>query len=134
MASFSLSVVAPDRSVVEEEVVSVISPGAAGYFGVLKNHVPIVAALKAGLIEYETPGHDRHYIAIKGGFFELSSDKATILADAAEKATEVDIARAEKDLEQARAALRGEDSPMKTDEAVAELEYAVIRQKAAKLV
>lgn len=133
-ATFHLSVVAPDRSVVEEEVVSVIAPGAAGYFGVLKNHVPLVVALKPGLLEYVTATHDRHYVAIKGGFFELANDKATILADAAEPATEIDIARAEKDLEEARKALRGEDSPMDTDDAVIELEYAVIRQKAARLV
>lgn len=134
MANFHLSVVAPDRSVVEGEVQSVIVPGSEGYFGVLKGHVPMVVGLKAGLLEYEAPSHDRHYVAIKGGFFEMTGDKATVLADAAEPATEVDIKRAEADLEQARAALKGEESPMGTEHAVSELEYAIVRLKAAKLV
>lgn len=131
--SFQLSVVAPDRSVVEGVVHSVIAPGAEGYFGVLKNHVPLVASLKAGLLEYETESHDRHYVAVKGGFFEMAGDKATVLADAAEPAPEIDVKRAEHDLEMARATLRGEETEMSTDQAVIELEYAIVRLKAAEI-
>lgn len=127
-----LSVVAPDSSVVDEPVQSVIIPGAAGYFGVLKGHVPLIAALKAGLVEYIDSGNQRHYVSISGGFAEISPSKINILADAAERSQDIDVTRAEKALENARKALRGEISGVNSVEATAELERAMTRLKAAK--
>lgn len=132
MSQFTLSVVAPDRTVVEEQVRSLIAPGVAGYFGVLRGHEPSIAALKTGLIEYIDDGNQRHYVAIGGGFLEVSGDAAIVLADSAERATEIDIAEAEAMVEAARKSLRGEDSAMTQAEAVQELDRALTRVKAAK--
>ena len=128
-----LSVVAPDRSVVEETIESVIIPGAEGYFGVLRGHVPVIAALKPGLVEYIDSNNQRHYVSVSGGFAEISPTKINILADAAEKAQDIDVARAERALENARKALRGEVSGVTSTEATAELERAMNQLKAAKL-
>ena len=76
-----LSVVAPDRSVVNEPIQSVIIPGAEGYFGVLRGHIPLIAALKAGLLEYVDANNQRHFVSISGGFAEISPTKINILAD-----------------------------------------------------
>lgn len=130
--AFQLAVVAPDRSVVDESVVSVIAPGAAGYFGVLSGHVPFVAALRPGLVEYEDEQSQRRFITVSGGFAEVSEDKVTILADAAERAEEIDVARAERALEEAREALAGRESGQTTQEAVSEMERAVNRLRAAQ--
>ncbi len=129
-----LAVVAPDRSVVEEPVQSVMLPGAEGYFGVLPGHTALIAALRPGLLEYSDKAGQRHYVALSGGFAEVTGGKVTILADAAERAKEIDIARAERALEQARKALKGEVTGTTTEEATAELERAVNRIRAAKSV
>src|SRR5438045_3477800 len=110
MATFKLSVVAPDRSVVEEDVSSVVAPGTEGYFGVLVGHSPLIAALKPGLVEYLDAANARRYVYVGGGFAEVRGDRVTILADEAAPATEIDLSEAEHRLDEARKALRGEDS------------------------
>jgi len=131
---FHLSVVAPDRSVVEETVTSVIAPGQEGYFGVMASHVPSIAALKPGILEYVDTSNNRSYVYTGGGFAEVAADRVTILADEAQRATEIDAAHAEEAIESARRALRGEDSSMTTEEAVLEVDRAIHRRKAARLV
>lgn len=130
--AFTLSIVAPDRSVVETDVVSVIAPGAEGYFGILHGHLPLAAALKPGLLEYEDANGQRHTVAVSGGFAEINGTKMTVLADAAERGTEIDLARAEHALDNARKALRGERSDVTTDEAREELDRAMNRVRVAK--
>jgi F-type H+-transporting ATPase subunit epsilon len=129
---FLLSVVAPDQSVVEEKVDSIVAPGTEGYFGVWAGHVPIISALRPGLVEYQDASTNRHYIYVGGGFAEIQPDRVTIIADEAERATDIDIARAEAHLEEARKALRGEDSTVDSMDAVLEVERAVSRIKAAR--
>jgi F-type H+-transporting ATPase subunit epsilon len=135
-SSYKLSVVAPDRLVAEVETTSVTAPGFNGYFGVLNNHQPIIAALRPGLLEYVPAGspHERHYIAVGGGFAEYSMGKMTILADEAHMATEIDIAKSERELEEALRALKGEASSMSSQEATEAVERAMVRIRAAKLV
>lgn len=129
---FQLSIVAPDRSVLDEPVQQVIAPGVEGYFGVLAGHMPFIAALKPGIIEYSDGKTGRSHVAIGGGFAEVTPTKVTILADTAERATEIDMARAERALENARKALRGEESPVTREEAVHALDRAMNRIKAAQ--
>jgi len=130
--TFALSVVAPDKLVFEDQVTSVTAPGVEGYFGVMAGHVPLIAALKPGLLEYVDAGNQRHFVYIGGGFAEVNGEKMTILADEAERARDIDVARAEALLEDARKALRGENSQVSTDDAVGEVEKAVNRLKAAR--
>jgi len=131
--TFTLSVVAPDRLVAEEPVLSVVAPGIDGYFGVMAGHVPLVSALKAGLLEYLDPSNNRHYVYIGGGFAEVGADKITILADEAHRAHDIDMAQAEKQLEDARKALRGEESTFTSQEALEEIERATARIRASRM-
>jgi F-type H+-transporting ATPase subunit epsilon len=89
-----LEVVTPDRALVREEVDELQVPGAEGYFGVLPGHAPLLATLKVGELWYRV-GREKHYLAIAGGFAEVLPDRVTILAQVAERAEDVDIARAE---------------------------------------
>lgn len=129
---FALSVVAPDREVVAESVTSVVAPGLSGYFGVQAGHLPLVAALKPGLLEYLDPNGTRHFVYVGGGFVEVKNDRMTVLADEASRARDIDLARAESDLDQARRALRGEDTEMDAEQAVQEVEKAIQRIRAAR--
>ena len=132
MADFHLSVVAPDKSVVEEEVRSVVAPGSEGYFGVLAGHVPFVFALKPGLLEYRDHAGNQHFVYIGGGFAEVQPTKVTVLADEAQNAREIDLSEAERMLESARAALRGESSSTQSEAALVEIERATHRIRAAR--
>src|SRR3954453_20528643 len=69
-------------------------PGADGYFGVLPGHTPLLALLGAGELWYRE-GQEKHYLAIAVGFAEVQPDRVTILAQVAERADEIDVARAE---------------------------------------
>jgi len=130
---FTLSVVAPDRSVVEERATAVVAPGFEGYFGVMGGHEPLISAIKAGVLEYTDPAGSRHFVAIGGGFAEVTPDRVTILADTADRAPEIDVAEAERTLEEARKALRGEPSTLNKEQATVELDRAVNRIKAARM-
>lgn len=132
--TFKLSVVAPDRAVADVETTSVVAPGIDGYFGVMAGHQPLIAALKAGLLEYTATDGQHHYVAITGGFAEVSSGKMTVLADEAHLAGEIDLSRAEAELEEARRALRGESSSMTAEQATEALDRAMTRIRAAKKV
>ena len=89
-----LHVVSAERSLVNETVDEVVIPAADGYFGVLPGHTPLLAALHVGQLSYRQ-GQDIHYLAIFFGFAEVQPDRVTILAETAEPAAEINIARAE---------------------------------------
>lgn len=89
-----LEIVTPDRSLVREEVDDLQLPGAEGYLGVLPGHAPLLATLKVGELWYRV-GQERHYLSIAGGFVEVLPDRVTVLAQIAERAQEIDVARAE---------------------------------------
>jgi F-type H+-transporting ATPase subunit epsilon len=89
-----LQIVSADKSLVNETVDEVEIPGADGYFGVLPGHTPLLALLGAGEMWYRR-GTTTHHLVIALGFAEVQPDAVTILAQVAEKADEIDIARAE---------------------------------------
>uniref|UniRef100_A0A7C4P1G1 ATP synthase epsilon chain n=1 Tax=Thermodesulfobacterium geofontis TaxID=1295609 RepID=A0A7C4P1G1_9BACT len=93
MAKILLEVVTPDRVVVSEEVDIVTAPGVEGEFGVLANHAPMIAAVKIGPLHYRV-GDKEEWVAISGGFCEVSRNKITFLVEAAERAYEIDVERA----------------------------------------
>jgi F-type H+-transporting ATPase subunit epsilon len=89
-----LQIVSAERSLVNESVDEVEIPGAEGYFGVLPGHTPMLALLGAGELWYRQ-GTEQHYFSMAFGFAEVQPDQVTILAQIAERADEIDIARAE---------------------------------------
>ncbi len=89
-----LQIVSADRMLVNEEVDEVVIPGADGYFGVLPGHTPLLALLQVGQLWYRH-GQEIHYLVIAFGFAEVQPDRVTILAQMAERADEIDVARAE---------------------------------------
>ena len=91
---FSLEFVTPERAIVHEQVDEVELPGEDGYFGVLPGHAPMLAALKTGEMWYRK-GSERKYAFIAGGFAEVLPERVSILAEVAERAEDIDIARAE---------------------------------------
>ncbi len=89
-----LQIVSADRALVNETVDEVEIPGWDGYFGVLPGHTPLLAVLHVGELWYRQ-GQEKHYLLIAFGFAEVQPGRVTILAQGAEKADEIDLARAE---------------------------------------
>jgi len=92
-----------------EDVVETSAPGSEGSLGILAHHAPIMTELIPGevLVRF-ADGHTTSRLVISGGFLEMSPEgRATILADSAERADEIDLTRAEADLEAARQMLEG---------------------------
>ncbi len=92
-----LQIVSADRLLVNEQVDEVQIPGSEGYLGVLPGHTLLLATLQVGELWYrQEPGDGaRHYLSIAFGFVEVQPDRVTILAQIAEPAHEIDLARAE---------------------------------------
>ena len=95
-----LEIVTPERRVLDETVESVTVPTASGEAGILTNHAPLVSALKPGILSYSAKGATER-IAIAGGFLEVNSNKVSVLTDAAEAATEIDVERVRRERESA---------------------------------
>lgn len=128
----NLSIVSPDQTVVNEEVRSVIAPGSEGYMGIQPGHIPVITALQNGVLEFRSASDQKEYVAIGGGFMEVSENQIIVLADDAHRASEIDLAEAEKDLDRALRALRGEPSDMTSEQATQEVGRSMARIKAAR--
>jgi F-type H+-transporting ATPase subunit epsilon len=99
-----LQIVTPDKMLVHEPVDEVEIPGTEGYFGVLPGHTPLLASLAVGELWYRK-GQEKTFLSIAFGFAEVLPDRVTILAQLAERAEDIDIARAEEAKKRAEARL-----------------------------
>jgi F-type H+-transporting ATPase subunit epsilon len=88
-------IVSQDRAVFEGDVDIVVAPGADGEMGILPHHSPLLTTLKPGVLRVRTAGREEAF-AVSGGVMEVRPDIVTVLADAAERADEIDVARAEE--------------------------------------
>ena len=101
-----LRIVTPRRPVLDETVLEVTAPGTVGEFGVLPDHANFLSSLEIGILSYRDDRSVKR-LAVRGGFAEVSDNVMTVLADAAERAEEVDPVQAESDLRAAEAKLKG---------------------------
>ena len=129
-ARLQLLIVSADRSLVNETVDEVEIPGFDGYFGVLPGHTPLLAALSVGELWYRQ-GSEKHYLHIAFGFAEVQPDRVTILAQTAEAAHEIDVARAEKAKQRAEERITRPVVDMDAERARVALMKALIRLQVA---
>jgi len=102
---FEVAVVTPDGPAFEGEAHMLIVPGAAGEIGVLARHAPLVATLKAGSTRVHVDANEVLEFATGPGFFKVELDRALALVDDAVNVKEIDDARAQAQLEAAKAEL-----------------------------
>src|ERR1700722_2993151 len=96
----TLEVVTPEREVVREPVTEVQVPGREGYLGILPGHTPLLTELGIGSLNYRK-GAPTNYVAIAGGFAEVLSGRVLVLAEAAQRAEEIDVTGARSALAEA---------------------------------
>lgn len=102
--NLELEIVTPEKHMLDEVVDYVELPGQEGYMGVLPGHAPLLSELGMGTLSYRK-GSDVQYFAVLGGSVEVLPGRVIILADACERANEIDVDRARAALERARAEL-----------------------------
>ena len=128
MSELNVSVVAVDRSIWVGQAKSIVAKTPEGEIGILPGHEPVLSLLVNGVVRIESTEGAKVAVAVHGGFVAMDSDNVRILAEVAELSSDIDIDRAQKALDKARAA--GEDSP----EALAAVHRAETRLKAAASV
>ncbi len=128
--SFQLEIVTPDRLVVNDRAEEAQIPGRGGYLGVLPGHAPLITELGLGEISYKSGGRTER-LAVAWGFAEVLPDRVTILAETAEKASEIDVARAEKAKERAEQRMQRPTEDMDIRRCQVALERALVRLQVA---
>jgi F-type H+-transporting ATPase subunit epsilon len=131
--TIELVIVTPQRQLLRENVAEVQLPGANGYLGVLPGHAPLITELGIGELSYPgAAGKEPVHLAIIRGFAEVLPDRVTVLAETAELAHEIDLARADAARARAEKRLASGDTNIDWDRASISLQRALIRIQVAR--
>lgn len=117
MDKLKFEIVTAERVVYSDDVDIVVAPGIQGQMGILPSHAPLLTTLQPGELVVRKDGEETA-IFVSGGFLEIMQNRVTVLADTAERAEEIDIARAEE--AKRRAERKLEERPAEMDLAAAE--------------
>src|SRR5690625_5487558 len=126
MGALKVSVVTPDGPVLEEEYEMVSCKAEDGELGILPGHIPLVAPLDIHAVRLKR-GDETDLLAVNGGFLEVRPDHVTILAQSAEKPSEIDLDRAERARERAEKRLQSEQDDIDFKRAELSLKRAMNR-------
>lgn len=118
MKTLTVNIVTPDGPVYDSAVDMVIAKTASGEIGILPGHIPMVAPLEIGVVKLKKDGKSE-YVAVSGGFVEVRPEKVSILAQSAEAAANIDVARAKEAMTRAEQRLQSKQDA--TDFSRAEL-------------
>jgi len=128
-----LIVVTPERQLVRERVVEVSIPGMEGALGILPGHAPLMTELGIGELSYQQgTSSEPISLAVVRGFAEVLGERVTVLAETAERAEEIDLARAEAAKARAEKRLASNDTNIDWDRAGVALQRSLIRIQIAK--
>lgn len=132
MAKLRVEVVTGEREVlVEDDVDMVVAPGIEGTLGILPRHAPLITTLAPGELRIVKGGAERA-LAVGGGFLEVGRDRVMVLADTAERAEEIDIARAEESRRRAEAMLTNRRGELDASAAQAAMRRSLVRLQVAR--
>ncbi len=124
--TFQLEIVTPEKKVVETAAQEVQIPGKNGYLGVLPGHAPLITELAVGEIIFRENSSEQR-LAVAWGFAEVLPDKVTILAESAERPSDIDVDRARKAKDRAEQRLTSGDTSVDVDRALDALHRAETR-------
>ena len=105
MATIKLEIVSPDRMVYAADIDMLIARSTGGEIGILPKHIPLVTGLQPHAMKIHVDAKEQ-LIAVAGGFMEVTPDKITVLATAAEEPIDIDINRAQRAYERAQERLQ----------------------------
>lgn len=130
MSKLRLEILTIEGKEFDEEVNMVIAPGSEGMLGILPKHIPVLTALTFGELQVKTDGQPDQFFAIGGGYMEVQPHHVIVMADSAERATEIDLERAEVARQRAEQLLSETKASTEVDAARAE---AALRRSIARI-
>lgn len=104
-----VEIITPNRTILSEHVSMVVARSVDGELGILSDHLPLIVSLLEWPVKLKKDDETKQYVNVSGGFMEVRDNKVTILATAAELATEIDAKRATASKERAEKRLGAED-------------------------
>lgn len=131
MDTFLLEIATPEKSLLKEQVAEAQVPGEDGYLGILPDHAALLSRLKPGLLTYKLNGKEET-LAVHGGFIEVRNNHVRCVVDQAERAEEIDLARAQAAQKRALEALNAGGIDLDVGDALAAAMRAEARIEAAK--
>jgi len=131
MATLRLEIITAEREVFADDVNVVVAPGTEGQLGILPHHAPLITMLHPGELLIRKDSEET-YMAITGGFLEVRPDKVIVLADACERAEEIDIARAQEAKSRAEEQLKTPIEELDAARAEAALRRSLVRLQVAE--
>jgi F-type H+-transporting ATPase subunit epsilon len=131
MAKLKFEIVTAEQVVYSDEVDVVVAPGIEGEMAILPQHAPLMTMLQTGELRVRKEGEEAS-IFVSGGFLEVRRDKVIVLADVAERAEEIDIARAEEAKRRAEEGLKLRPAEVDKARAEAALRRSLVRLKVAE--
>ncbi|MDI6740742.1 MAG: F0F1 ATP synthase subunit epsilon [Candidatus Edwardsbacteria bacterium] len=129
---FQFEITTPERTVFKEPARQVTLPTSMGEITILPHHLPLVSLLVPGVLHIIRENGAELVLAVSGGFIEVQGDKVTVLADTAERAEEIDEARAEEAKKHAEEAMKERKDTEAFTSANANLERNLARVRAVK--
>ncbi len=126
-----ISIVTPEKTVIDEEADEVIIPTAEGEIAVLPEHIPLLSQIAPGEVVIKNGGNT-HYLVVMGGFLEISNNTITVLADFAIRAKDVNTAKAEEAKEHAQRVMHEKASGDEFNVAQKAFMRAILELKIAK--
>jgi len=131
--TFQLEIVTPEKKVVATAAEEIQIPGKNGYLGILPGHAPLITELAVGEISFrDASGSNEQRLAVAWGFAEVLPDKVTILAETAERPSEIDVARAREAKTRAEERLASGDTTVDVERALDALQRAETRIEVAE--
>jgi F-type H+-transporting ATPase subunit epsilon len=122
-------IVTPEKTVYEDSIDQLTLPTREGEITVLPNHIPLISVLAPGEL-IAKKGEEETVMAVSGGMVEVRKNEITILADTAERAEEIDLARAEEAKERAE---KLKDEKIRADETGYATAAAILEKNLARI-
>ncbi|HMQ51606.1 MAG TPA: F0F1 ATP synthase subunit epsilon [Anaerolineae bacterium] len=133
MADLHLEIVTIEGKVFDDHVNMVVAPGVEGVMGILPRHAPLLTRLNFGELQIRKSGQEDIFFAIGGGVMEVQPNHVIVLADSAEQAEEIDLARAEAARQRAQERLaQAKSGEIDFSQAESSLRRSVARIKVAQ--
>ena len=131
MGRITLNIATAERETYSGEADYVVAPSTEGQVTILPRHAALMTTLMSGELRFRDEDNPEQSIALSGGFMEVLNDEVTILADAAERPDEIDVARADDAMQRARDRIASHAVDVDIERALASLRRAQTRVRLA---
>ncbi len=131
MATLKLEIITAEREIFADDIDILVAPGIEGELGILPHHAPLMTMIQPGELLVRKNGEET-YMVVTGGFLEVRPDKVIVLADACERAEEIDVARAEEAKRRAEESLETRPPDVEAASIEAALRRSLTRLKVAE--